>query len=529
MTKLGGHVSTGDGGIILKILHKSYEFVAFPNFHVMLRRFETMGAFVIALVRMSGEINLKQRRTRASFMSRFFRNLQDAATTLGTKVTVRERWSRVFLETEKPQDLETLVRTFGIRSLSPVEHVCPPTFAAMKEQLAVYAEIVQGRTFCLRVKRVNVRENGLRSIDYERELAYVLMPFARGVALKKPDIQIEIELRPDGAYFFHRRLMGPGGLPIGVEGRALCLMSGGFDSPVAAWRIMKRGVEVDFVFFNLAGASYERSVLRVTKHLCQMWAHGYKPRIWIVDFADLSKQILQIPKKNFAQVVLKRLMYRAANEIARRNHHHALITGEAIGQVSSQTLENLAAIDESAQIPVLRPLIGMDKDEIVDLASEIGTAAMSSKIQEYCALIQKRPITATTAGMAGHQESYIDPNYLDSALENARCLDVKSLTDDAMMDQYVFVDGIPAGDVAVYDLRTPLQFQSGHVAGARLLDPDRVMKSLDAFDKNRTHIFYCAFGMQSAVLAEQLQNLGFKAFGVRGGTSALDLQPNLLN
>jgi len=168
---------------------------------------------------------------------------------------------------------------------------------------------------------------------------------------------VHVEVRDDRAFFYTEAVAGPGGLPLGAEGRALALVSGGFDSAVAAWRMMKRGLALDYAFFNLGGSQHQRDVLRVAK------------------------------------LLLKRLMLKASEQIAQELGVRALVTGEALGQVSSQTLQNLVVITEATELLVLRPLLGLDKEEIVAQARAIGTYEISASVQEYCALVPRKPAT----------------------------------------------------------------------------------------------------------------------------------------
>ena len=166
------------------------------------------------------------------------------------------------------------------------------------------------------------------------------------VNLDHPEVTVGVELRDGEALLFCGRIGGVGGLPLGVEGRAVCLLSGGFDSPVAAWLMLKRGVALDYVFCNLGGEAYERAVVSVAKILADAWSFGDRPKIHIIDFDAVVANLKDVVTPRYWQVVLKRVMYRAAEQVATAIGAEGIVTGEAIGQVSSQTLHNLRAIDD---------------------------------------------------------------------------------------------------------------------------------------------------------------------------------------
>src|SRR5690606_12565058 len=168
------------------------------------------------------------------------------------------------------------------------------------------------------------------------------------------------------------------------------------DSAVAAWLMLKRGVQLDYVFCNLAGDAYERSVALVAKVLADDWSYGTRPRLHVIDFGPVLDDLRAKSRPRYWQVVLKRLMYRAGDHVAQEARAQGLVTGEAIGQVSSQTLVNLAAIDRASSLPVFRPLIGFDKMDIVELSRRLGTFELSSKVQEYCAIAPGNPATAAS-------------------------------------------------------------------------------------------------------------------------------------
>ena len=205
---------------------------------------------------------------------------------------------------------------------------------------------------------------------------------------------VNIEFRGGDVFLYHRETRGPGGLPLGSEGRVLALVSGGFDSPVAAWMVMKRGARADIVFFNLGGREHELQARAVSEYLACRWGYGVRMDLYVAEMRWIFPLLNMYFPKGFWTVVLKRAMYAAAEALARRLGAKAIVTGESLAQVASQTLHNLAATDEYVDIMVLRPLIGMDKQETMDLARRIGTYPISEKTEEFCAIASPKPSTA---------------------------------------------------------------------------------------------------------------------------------------
>jgi thiamine biosynthesis protein ThiI len=248
--------------------------------------------------------------------------------------------------------------------------------------------------------RVSVRRADKRypmtSPQVERELGGRIKA-ARGwrVDLDHADLVIHVELLTDDAFYFFGKERGPGGLPTGTAGRVVCLLSGGIDSPVAAHRMMKRGCAVTFVHFHsypiLSRASQEKA--RELAGLLTTWQH--RSRLYLVAFGEIQQQVVLAVPGPMRVVVYRRLMMRIAERIARMRNAQALVTGDVVGQVASQTLENLAVVGSVATLPVFRPLIGMDKDEIMAEAMRLGTYPISIiPDQDCCTLFTPRnPLT----------------------------------------------------------------------------------------------------------------------------------------
>jgi thiamine biosynthesis protein ThiI len=472
----------------------------------------------LILLRLGAEIALKSRRTRMGFMRRLESNVADALASSGIDGRVEGTWGRIFVHAG-PEAVPVLARVFGISSLSPVaRQVNANLDAIVAAGHEVFTDAVRGRTFAVRARRTG--RHDFRSRDIEVRLGAALVADSAGVDLDRPQFIASVEVRDERAFLFSERTEGASGLPLGVEGRAIALISGGFDSAVAAWLIMKRGVALDYVFCNLGGDAYERAVLQVAKVLSDSWSWGTRPRLHIVDFDAPVRHMRETVRQSYWQVVLKRLMYRTATAIGTASGANGIITGEAIGQVSSQTLANLHAIEPAAGLPVFRPLIGFDKGEIIQRARAIGTAALSEQVREYCAIAPGKPVTAASPERVDREDSAMDPALLDSAIAAKRTVDLRALSPTDLVAPYLFTSEI-SDDAVVFDCRTESQYRTWHLPGAIHRDEWDLLRSIPSLDTDRTYVLYCAHGIQTAYLAERMQRAGLEAHSYRGGVAAL--------
>lgn len=469
----------------------------------------------LVLVRLAAELTLKSRRTRHTFMRRLIRNLEDALSSASVPHRVTEAWGRIYVRTDSPAALPLIGRVFGLSSYSLVEAVVPATVEDITQRgREIFSDLVAGKRFAVRSHRVG--EHGFRSRDIEVQLGAALLPFAARVDLDHPEVTVYVEVRNAEAFLFSEKIPGAGGLPGGVEGRAVALISGGYDSAVAAWLMLKRGVDLDYVFCNLGGDAYERAVVQVAKLLADGWSYGAHPRLHVVDFAEPLRELRSNARPSYWQLLLKRLMYRAAAQIGTELRALAVVTGEAVGQVSSQTLPNLAAIGSASTLPVFRPLLGFDKEEIIARARAIGTAALSEQVKEYCAIAPGKPVTAASERRVVQEESAIDIGVLDSAVRARKVFDLRALTPTDLVAPYLFTADVPPGAV-VLDCRPEPQYRAWHLPGALQRDEWELLHAFKRLDRDHTYVLYCAHGIQTAYLAEKMQNAGYEAYSFKGG------------
>lgn len=474
-----------------------------------------MGQIVI---RPAAELGTKSRQTRSHFQNTLRRNIGFALKRAGASCRLEQDFGRVYLETDAPAvATRVLTRVFGIGNFSVVEADCAPNLdAIVAAATATFGPRIGGHRFAVRAKRVRAFDLSTQTIN---ERVGEALHHAGGIVdLGHPEITVGVEVSPEGCKLFADRLPGAQGLPVGVGGHVIALLSGGFDSAVAAWRLMRRGVRVDYVFCNLGGGAYERMVLHVAKALHDTWGHGHLARLHVVEFAEPLNALQATVPKQFWQVVLKRQMYRAGSAIAAAEGASAIVTGESLGQVSSQTLANLCAIEPAATLPVLRPLIGFDKQEVIDEAQRIGTAPLSRRIKEYCDIVPSDPVTATTRARIDAAEINLDGGVLAAAVAARREIALHHLKPADLRAPYLFTERIP-GDAAIIDCQPESGFGRWHVPGAAHWDPAALLDHLGELSKDRTYVVYCAHGVQSAGVVEMMQQAGFEAYAFQGGGS----------
>jgi thiamine biosynthesis protein ThiI len=352
------------------------------------------------------EISLKG-GNRPLFLRHLVRNLERVTADLGPSRVVQLP-GRIMVDLEAhPDPLAALARArkvCGIANLA-VAYRVSPTLDALKSTVARLVEGRQFPSFRISARRA-FKTYPLTSVELNRELgSFVLERVgtrAGGVGtrvdLENPALNIHVEVLPHEAFVYTDREPGPGGLPVGVSGTVLALLSGGFDSPVAAWRMMKRGCRVVFVHFHSAPYLPVTSQEKARRLVERLTEWQYFSRLFLAPFGEIQREVvLSVPPPGRV-VVYRRLMVRIAEALARAVSAQALVTGESLGQVASQTLANLSRIDEVATLPILRPLIGMDKQEIADEARRLGTFEISAEPdQDCCSLfVPRHPATRLT-------------------------------------------------------------------------------------------------------------------------------------
>lgn len=354
-----------------------------------------------------GELALKG-KNRDLFENRLVDNIR-IALDADMDWEVKRLYGRIIVRLDDERNAEAFAKklqnVFGIANIAPAIEVKPNLNVI--EQAAL--SIVKGKdfkSFAIRARRPE-KGQSFNSQDIGKKIgAAVQEASGAKVDLTDPALTVGVIVMRQRAFVYADQIKGPGGLPAGASGRVACLISGGIDSPVACWRMMKRGCSPLFIHFHSApftsNASKEKAY-EIVEHLMR----GQPPsKLVTVPFGELQKKIVTGTPAKYRIMLYRRFMVRIANELARRNDARALVSGEALGQVASQTLFNLSTIESVSGMPILRPLIGMDKQEIVDEAKRIGTFKMSIEPHDDCCsfLMPRNPVTRTIPRDMEHVE-----------------------------------------------------------------------------------------------------------------------------
>ena len=357
------------------------------------------------------ELGLK-RGNRPLFLRHLARNLRRATSDLGP-VNLRQVSGRILLELDEHPDpaavRDRVRRVCGVASAALAYRVVS-TVDAMK---AVIAGLVEGRTFpSFRISaRRAFKTYPLTSVELNRELgAFVLGRVASRVDLRQPELEIHVEVMPAETFVYVDPEPGPGGLPVGASGTVAALLSGGIDSPVAAWRMMKRGCRVVFVHFHSVPYLPPTSQAKARALVARLTEWQYDSTLVLVPFGEIQREVVLTVPPPARIVIYRRLMVRIAEALARKHGAVALTTGESLGQVASQTLSNITRIDEAATMPILRPLIGMDKLEITGEARRLGTFDISIEPDADCCtlFVPKHPATRMSEHEVGAVEARLE-------------------------------------------------------------------------------------------------------------------------
>ncbi|WP_096189737.1 tRNA uracil 4-sulfurtransferase ThiI [Evansella halocellulosilytica] len=381
------------------------------------------------------ELSLKG-KNRKVFEKKLQTNVREALNSF-ENVKVKRSFGRMFVELNGHNEIDITARlkdVFGIYSFSPAlkveldqEKINDAALWAVKDAISSKG------TFKMTVKRPN-KDYPYRSQELNRTIgAHILKNTDHlSVDVHNPNVEVKVEIRQEAAYVMCKTIKGAGGLPVGTSGKVLLMLSGGIDSPVAGYLALKRGVDLEAVHFHSPPFTNERAKQKVEDLARVLTKYGSSIKLHIVPFTEAQKAIHQQVPDNYEMTIMRRFMLRIAEKTAEKNDAISLVNGESLGQVASQTLESMHTINEVTNMPVLRPLITMDKEEVVDIAKRIGTYELSILPFEDCCTIFLPPQTKTKPKRekANDYEKNLDIGYfVDRAVEGIETIEITSDTD----------------------------------------------------------------------------------------------------
>lgn len=473
------------------------------------------------IIKLFPEITIKSKSVRQRMVKILQGNIRNVLQKVDETVTVRNDWDKLMVSSKNdaPENRDKLVERLscipGIQAFLEVTQLPFTDLHSIYEHTAaVYGSTIADKTFCVRVKRKGKHE--FSSIEIERYVGGGLnqnFP-SKGVRLANPDLQINLQIENDQLYLVTAIHKGLGGYPLSTQEDVLSLMSGGFDSGVASYLFIKRGSRVHYCFFNLGGAAHEIGVKQVAYYLWSKYSQSHRVKFVAVPFEPVVGEILEKIDNGLMGVVLKRMMMRAASRVAERMGVEALVTGESVGQVSSQTVTNLSVIDRVTETLILRPLIVSDKQDIIDQARAIGTQEFAETMPEYCGVISNKPTVKARYDEVLANEEKFNFDILDNVIASAKVMDIRDIANEtAAQVQEVETTSSLAENEVILDIRSPDEHEEKPFTpeGMAVLHLPfyKLATQFGDLDQSKTYLLYCERGVMSKLQALYLKEQGF--------------------
>ncbi len=477
------------------------------------------------IVKFFPEITIKSKPVRKQFVKQLRNNLRNLLQAVDKSVEVVSEWDKIVVQcadSEKLEDreelrqqlIEVLSCTPGIAHfLDVVESPFIDMHDAFEKIQALWGDRLADKTFVVRCKRAG--KHDFSSHQLEQYIGGGLCQHCNsaGVDLHNPDITVRLEVRDDRLFIINRRHKGLGGFPLGSLDSVVSLISGGFDSTVSSYLTMKRGMRTHFCFFNLGGRDHEVGVKEVSLYLWMKYGASSRVKFISVPFEGVVAEILKNVDDSQMGVILKRMMLRAGSVVAEKLNVQALVTGEAVAQVSSQTLTNLTVIDSVTDTLVLRPLITSDKEDIIRISRQIGTEDFAAAMPEYCGVISVKPTTRAKPEKIANEEEKFDFSVLDKALEAASYINIDEIAEQDLSVQAVEVLNVPIQDGVIIDVRhpseeerKPLKLSNVEIQKIPFYELHTKFAELE---KNKSYLLYCDKGVMSKLHASYLVEQGY--------------------
>lgn len=478
------------------------------------------------LIKLHPEISIKSKSVRKRQTLLLERNLRTILQQLQQDIQVTNNYDHLIIRCNDTSESmrSTLIDRLGcIPGIVAFSQMQTRSFTDLHDIYTQIAEVYQtrlaGKTFCVRARRQG--KHDFSSLEAERYIGGGLNQLVDSakVQLKKPDITIKLEIKQDKFLLVAETFPGMGGFPLPSQSDVLSLISGGYDSAVASYLMIRKGLRTHYLFFNLGGAAHEAGVREMAFYLWQRYSLSHRVKFVSVDFAPVVTEILENVESGLMGVVLKRMMMRAASQVAADLGIKAVVTGESIGQVSSQTIANLAVIDRVTETLIIRPLIYQDKQEIIDLSRKIGVEELARTMPEYCGVISKNPTVNAVLSEVKETEKRFDPAVLAKVVAEAKILDIRTIEYQAdQQARTVATEDVLPDNAIVLDIRAtdeteakPLQLQTHQVLEIPFF---RLATKFPELDQTQQYYCYCERGVMSRLQALLLQEMGYQNVAV---------------
>lgn len=468
------------------------------------------------VVKFFPEITIKSKSVRKQMTKILRANLRTRIRKLGVSADVQDRWDSLVIQVNNPNEqshrsmIHVLSNTPGIGySLEINEHSFSTLDDAYQRVKEAYTPLIDGKSFCVRIKRSGQHDFTSHQAEIYMGGGLLKETGAASVSLKNPDVVVHAEIRNDQVQVVTKRIDGIGGYPLGSQGEVLSLISGGYDSTVSSYLMTRRGLKTHYCFFNLGGSAHEIGVKQVAHYIWQRFGESHRVKFITIPFEEVVAEILTKVDTGQMGVVLKRMMLRAASRAAGRMNLPALVTGEAVAQVASQTITNLAVIDRVSDHMVLRPLATMDKQDIIAISRRIGTEAFAASMPEYCGVISVNPTTVGDIAKVEAAEEKFDMAVFEDALSRSSYQRIDEVLDnmDSGLESVSLVT-IPAVDDVIIDIRhpdeaeaAPLLLPNNHVLAIPFYELESRLSNLTP---DKRHLLYCQKGTMSKIHAHHL-------------------------
>jgi len=463
------------------------------------------------ILKLFPEIMIKGPSAKRQMVGQLYNNLIKLLERFSSEIKIRKFSDKIEVVTPVEFLVEvrqTLLDTSGIEQvLEAVQFDNMDSLEKIKEQVGKsMSHTIDDKTFVVRVKRSGKHPYNSTTIEQTVGGYMLATSNAKKVDLHNPEVTIRLELINNQLNIITTKHVGLSGFPIGTQGDILSLMSGGFDSTVASYLTMKRGIKTHFVFFNLGGIAHEIGVKQVALYLWSKFGASHRVKFISIPFDSVVEEIFRSTHQTYMGVTLKRLMLIASEKIADELEIDALLTGESVAQVSSQTLRNLALIDQVSNKLILRPLATMNKPDIINIANDIGTKRFAENMPEYCGVISKNPITHGSFKRMQREAKHFDYEVLDKAVADAKYIYVDEVIDDVTSASPVeVVSDISSNSYVIIDIRAEDACIEASCKTIKI--PFHQLKTeFKKLPQEQEYLLYCEKGIMSQLHAQYLRD-----------------------